>query len=436
MTLTSSVTRTLPPVVSPESAPPLDPAASPEPAGLPEPVALAEETLRRFQQIFDELEPGAAERDLTRTHPFDGVRALAAAGFGRLRVPVAHGGFGVSLPTLFSLLARAGQADSNLPQILRGHFTTVEILRHSPDADVAAHWLGKIADGAIFGNAQSEPARAGEGFTLSTRVHEQDGRRVVTGVKYYSTGALFADFIRVAAVDDEGHHTFVVVDARHPGVTHEDDWDGIGQRLTGSGTTRFDAVPVEPLGEIGRLRENLRSLPAFVQVVHLANLAGIARSLVGETAVLIRSRHRTSTHAVTEDATTDPEVLGVAGRVFARSLTVDALLARVADGLEAADRDGSEAAYARNYVDVSAAQIAVIEAVLDAATAAFDAGGSSAVREGVQLARHWRNARTLASHNPVIHKPHVIGDYVVNGTLPASPYDRGRRSTTDEDARR
>ena len=43
-------------------------------------------------------------------------------------------------------------------------------------------------------------------------------------------------------------------------------------------------------------------------------------------------------------------------------------------------------------------------------------------RNAVHLDRHWRNARTLASHNPVIYKPRVVGDFRVNGTAPVSGY--------------
>ncbi|MCQ8187618.1 acyl-CoA dehydrogenase family protein [Streptomyces rugosispiralis] len=387
-----------------------------------------EAAVAEFRAIFERLEAEAGVRDQSRKHPYESVRELADAGFGRLRVPIAQGGFGVGLPTLFRLLAEAGKADSNVPQILRGHFTTVEILRHADDPEAGDHWLREIARGAVFGNAQSEAAGASPDFGISTRVHEVDGRKVVSGTKYYSTGSLFADHIRVAVADDDGNRWFAVVPARHPGVTHAEDWDGIGQRLTGSGTTVFDRVPVERNGELGRFRENLRSLPSFVQLVHLANLAGIAHSLVDETVAVVRSRARTSLHALAERATQDPEVLGVVGRLHTHALTVDSLLRAVAEGLEAADRDGSEEAYAANYVDVSAAQTAIVEAVLDAGAIAFNAGGSTAVRESVHLDRHWRNARTLASHNPVIYKPRVVGDFIVNGVAPAWGYDRGRRS--------
>lgn len=395
-------------------------------------------SLTEFRRIFDRLAADAAARNHSDTPIHEEIRELAAAGFGRLRVPLEDGGFGVDLPTLFELLAEAGRADSNVPQILRGHFTTVEILRHSPLPAQRAYWLRKIAGGALFGNAQSESAGNSPDFLPSTRLHHITGRPVISGVKYYSTGSLYADYIRVAAATDDpesGNITFAVVSARDPRVTHGDDWDGIGQRLTGSGTTEFDAVPVEANGDLGRSKENLRSIQAFVQVVHLANLAGIARNIVDDAVKLVRSRQRTHLHAQAEQATQDGEVLAVVGQLYRHAQTADALLAQVATGLEHANQLAdagldAEDAYARNFVDVSAAQVTIIEAVLEAGAQIFNAGGASAIRETSGLDRHWRNARTLASHNPVVYKPRVIGNFIVNGTTAKSLYDRRGPSAT------
>lgn len=392
-----------------------------------------------FREIFAELAVGAGDRDRSGEHPDELVAALAEAGFGRLRVPAEYGGYDADLPTLFALLAEAGEADSNVPQIWRGHFTTTEILRLETEHRVRDRWLTAIGENAVFGNAQSEPSTPpGVAPGTATRAHTVGGREVVSGIKFYSTGARFADYIRAAAVDDSGRKGFVVVPARHPGVQHIDDWDGVGQRQTGSGTTVFRSVPVERHGQIGRDPASLRGLDSFVQIVHLANLTGIARSLVSETAGVVRSRTRTSRHALTQEASTDPDVLAVIGRLQARRLTAETLLRHAAEQLEDAHRDGAETAYRRAYVETSTAQVAVIEAVLDAATAAFDAGGSSAVRAGVHLDRHWRNARTLASHNPVVYKPRVIGDYLVNGVAPESGYYSdftGRRESTGQQER-
>ena len=399
-----------------------------------------DDALTRIRGVLAESAAGVADLNGADEHPYALVQDLADAGFGRLRLPVEFGGFDVALPTLFALLAEAGQADSNIPQIWRGHFTTTEILRREQDSEARRHWSQKVAAGAVFGNAQSEPSSVvahegvGDGWgAISTRVRTDDrGRTVVSGTKFYSTGSRFADYIRCAVLDDSDRRGFVVVPARHPGVDHVDDWDGIGQRQTGSGTTIFTEVPVEPHGEIGRDVASLRGLDSFVQLVHLANLTGIARSIVADTVAVVRGRTRTSRHALTQDASADPDVLAVVGRLQARRVTAEALLDRAAHRLEGAHAAGDENSYADAYTETSAAQIAVIDAVLDAATAAFDAGGSSTVRAGVRLDRHWRNARTLASHNPVIYKPRVVGDFLVNGTRPVSGYYTGRENTGRE----
>ena len=36
------------------------------------------------------------------------------------------------------------------------------------------------------------------------------------------------------------------------------------------------------------------------------------------------------------------------------------------------------------------------------------------------LDRHWRNARTLASHNPRVYKARILGDWLINGKDPVS----------------
>ncbi|MFM9378965.1 acyl-CoA dehydrogenase family protein [Gordonia sp. VNK21] len=375
-----------------------------------------------IDQVIDEAAVGAAERERRGEHPYALVRALARAGFGRLRVPTEYGGLGVDLPTLFELLRRAGRADSNLPQIWRGHFTTVEILLRETDPAVRHRWLTAVGAGAVFGNAQTEPAASAAAGPPTRVFADGTGERVVSGTKFYSTGARFADFLRVAAVDDDGHRRFVVVDARDGGVRHVDDWDGVGQRQTGSGTTVFTSVPVQPDGDIGRDETSLAGLDSFVQIVHLANLAGIADNLVDETVTLVRGRSRTGRHALSQIAAEDPDVLAVIGRLHARRIAARSLLGYAADRLQQAHRDDREESFATAYVETSAAQTAIVEAVLDAAAHAFDAGGSSAVRAPVGLDRHWRNARTLASHNPIVYKPRVVGDFFVNDVLPVSGY--------------
>ena len=64
------------------------------------------------------------------------------------------------------------------------------------------------------------------------------------------------------------------------------------------------------------------------------------------------------------------------------------------------------------------AQTTIASLVLDATAQAFDALGASATLRSKGLDRHWRNARTVSSHNPVIYKARIVGDWVINRTEP------------------
>ena len=65
-------------------------------------------------------------------------------------------------------------------------------------------------------------------------------------------------------------------------------------------------------------------------------------------------------------------------------------------------------------LEASQAKVIIDSLALRAATLLFEVGGASATKQSAHLDRHWRNIRTLASHNPTVYKARTIGDYVVN----------------------
>jgi alkylation response protein AidB-like acyl-CoA dehydrogenase len=69
-------------------------------------------------------------------------------------------------------------------------------------------------------------------------------------------------------------------------------------------------------------------------------------------------------------------------------------------------------------LDAARAKLIVDDLAFKSATLLFDVGGASTTQKRYNLDRHWRNARTLASHNPNPLKARAIGDYEVNGTPP------------------
>jgi alkylation response protein AidB-like acyl-CoA dehydrogenase len=67
-------------------------------------------------------------------------------------------------------------------------------------------------------------------------------------------------------------------------------------------------------------------------------------------------------------------------------------------------------------VAAAKAKIIADELALRSATALFDVGGASAATERQNLDRHWRNARTLSTHNPASYKAQALGAWEILGT--------------------
>ncbi|ABC36037.1 acyl-CoA dehydrogenase family protein [Burkholderia thailandensis] len=380
----------------------------------------------RFRPIFARIAEGAIERDRTRALPHEPIRWLKEAGFGAVRVPVHAGGAGASIPQLVQLLIELGAADSNLPQALRGHFAFVEDWLNAPAASARQAWFDRFASGQLVGNAWTEVGDVALG-EVRTKVAKRDGRWIVNGEKYYSTGAIFADWIDVYAQRaDDGSPVIAAVATHQEGVIRDDDWDGFGQATTGSGTTRFVDAHVDEANVIDFARR-FKYQTAFYQLFHLATLAGIGRAVERDASALVRERTRIYSHGNGPRVSDDAQILQVVGEISAWAYAAEAIALRAAQpsqrayeahfgGEAAAEHDANIAA----EIESAQGQLVVSELVLRAATHLFDALGASATSASKALDRHWRNARTVASHNPLVYKARIVGERAVNGTAP--PY--------------
>jgi alkylation response protein AidB-like acyl-CoA dehydrogenase len=379
-----------------------------------------------FRPIFADIAVDAKRRDQERDLPFGAIEKLKEAGFGAVRLPRENGGKGASLPHFFNILIELSEADSNVTQALRAHFGFTEDILNSLSADRRAIWFERIARGEIVGSAWSEIGPGAGVDRFSTHVAENGGKLVLNGAKYYTTGSLFADWIDVGASDAAGEGVAVAVKRDADGVEVIDDWDGFGQVLTASGTATFRDVAILP-DQVVADDERFKYGAAFYQLVHLATLAGIGRAITNDVAKAVAERTRTYTHAAASRSSQDPQVLQVVGRIRAAAYASGAIVLQAAHSLErafaahfAGAPEAEEAANALAELETAQAQTVVCDLILEASTLLFDALGASATKKPAGLDRHWRNARTLASHNPRIYKHRIIGDFAVNGALP--PY--------------
>ncbi|HEY4095799.1 MAG TPA: acyl-CoA dehydrogenase family protein [Baekduia sp.] len=373
---------------------------------------LAAEPVDGLQAALADLAAGAAQRERERRHPFAEVRRLADAGLGRLRVPAAYGGDGATLRDLFATVMRVAAADSNVAQALRAHFHFVEGRLASPDEAQRRRWLPEVVAGTLFGNGTVE-RNTSEIFAFETTlVPDGDGFRL-NGTKYYSTGTLYPDRVVVAACLPDGTVASAIVPVDRAGVHVADDWDGMGQRLTASGTTRFEDVAVaadevvpSPIGTDAPAPRG-----TFLQLYLVAVAAGIVRTVATDAATVVRTRTRTFSHGSGELPQSDPLLQHIVGQIDANAFGAEAVVLAAAEAL---DRAVDVATQHEAAVLAARAQVIVSDLAPRSAELLFSVGGASATSREANLDRHWRNARTLASHNPAIYKARALGDLLIN----------------------
>jgi alkylation response protein AidB-like acyl-CoA dehydrogenase len=383
-------------------------------------------TAERFARLPDIVAglrstDGAAER--MRELQYDAVRRLRRAGVLGLRVPARYGGPGGSARDVLGAVIQIARGSSNVAQALRAHFGFAErLLSNRATEDERRQWFPHVNSGVVFGNAITDANGKAPSSADTSVLADADGVLRLNGYKFYSTGTLFADVIAVSAIDAEARDLQAIVPTDRDGVELFDDWDGFGQRMTASGGTRFTDVVVHPT-EVTTVSDgaHLGHSTGFLQLYLAAVAAGIARAVADDSVAYVRERARPAAHSVATTASGDPFVLEAVGDIAADASAAETLVLAAADGVDDlvdTGRVDDAAALADLAVQIAKAQLIAERLTLSAAQRLFDTGGASATARTLNLDRHWRNARTVASHNPLAYKAHATGNNLVNGTWP------------------
>ncbi|MGP4017490.1 acyl-CoA dehydrogenase family protein [Saccharopolyspora sp. 5N708] len=257
-----------------------------------------------------------------------------------------------------------------------------------------------------------------------------DGGFLVNGRRTFATGTRVADRLLVSATrDDTGGSCTFLVDARAPGITHLDDWDNIGQRLSASGSVVFDDVHVDTDDILGSpapdaddprtLQMSLSSLAFQAILAHLC--VAIAEGALAEAADYTRQRTRPWVLSGVDAATEDPYILAgygeLAASVQAAGLLADHATAALQDvagrgtALTAEHRSAAAAT-------IFSAKIVATKTVNETTAKIFELIGARATATRFGFDRFWRNARTLTLHDPVAYKAREVGAHFLIGRRP------------------
>jgi SfnB family sulfur acquisition oxidoreductase len=393
-------------------------------AAEPEVLFSATEALAAARSYASSIASGVIGRDRAGAVPYAELAALDASGLLGITVPAAYFGPDLSPVVLAEVIRTIAAVDPAIAQVPQAHFLFVDVLATHGSPAQQERLFTEVLAGARLGNGLAE--RGGQhAQDLKTRLGSGPQGLRLDGRKYYCTGAISARWIGVSALDDDGRLVLAFVDRDAPGVQVGDDWDVMGQRATVSGSAVFDQVPVDPglVIPYGGAFEVPQQLGARAQLVHAAIQVGIAGGALRDAGGFVRTRARPffgATRAGWADtAAADPHTVHRFGRLATQVRAAESLLASAAATLEEVTRfprDAGEAA--RGSIAVAEAKAFASDVAVEVASDLFALAGASAADERLDLSRHWRNARTHASHDPVDWKYHHVGNYLLNDVLP------------------
>ncbi|RUM00397.1 SfnB family sulfur acquisition oxidoreductase [Rhizobium chutanense] len=378
-----------------------------------------EEAIATARRLAAQFAARAAERDADRILPFTELDLLAQSGLLAITVPAQYGGLDVSNAVLAEITAILSEADGSIGQIPQNHFYILEALRTDGSEEQQRYFFGRVLAGDRFGNALSERGTKTVGH-YNTRITRDGPGYRINGRKFYSTGVLFADWITIFALDSEDRLTMAFVPKGTEGVEIVDDWDGFGQRTTGSGTTILDNVYVSADSVVFHHKgfERPTTIGSVGQIIHAGVDLGIARAAFAETLEFVRTKSRPWMDSGLDRASDDPLTIAKVGQIAIRLEAATALVERAGHKVDAAQVETTEQKVIAATLAVAAAKVLTTEVAIEAANTLFELAGTSSVQTGLNLDRHWRNARTHTLHDPVRWKYHVVGNYHLNGVTP------------------
>lgn len=380
------------------------------------------------RDLVPTLAAGAAARDRDRALPRDEVELVRRSRVLAARVPKRFGGPDASFETFAEITMSLAEGDSNIAQSVGASCVMLELFRLDSTEGQKRTYYGKVLDGVIYTNAIAERGGKFVG-DLKTTITPDGGGYRIDGTKFYCTGSLVCDEIIASGLMPDGSLGYALFPVGRAGVTIEDDWDGMGQRTTSSGTVKLDNVTlaaddVIPVPEAATRRVYIG---AGFQLFQTTIDAGIARAALADALDYARTRARPVPEAGVTRQADDPYVIAAIGEMAVLSHGADALVrraARVVDRAAAAQLAGSlsgdalDRQLAEASIAVCEAKIATTHAALRVSEMLFQVAGASASLRRYDLDRHWRNARTHTLHDPVSYKYRAVGDFLLNDRPP------------------
>ncbi|SFM35280.1 acyl-CoA dehydrogenase family protein [Methylobacterium pseudosasicola] len=362
----------------------------------------------------------AVARDKAGGRPTAQLRLLKESGLLTLLIPKAHGGQGERWSTVLKIVREFAKVDGSLGHLFGYHFSALQAAHLRGTAEQAADIYRRSAAGNWFwGNTANSFSKSLFGQPVA------DGY-VLNGYRPFTSGSHIADYLHVAWEDrDTNLRHFAAIPADRAGIRVEDDWDGIGQRQTGSGRVNYTNVQVHH-DEVFRFRvetaEPYQTLTPFQQQSVLLNVfVGSAQGALLAARDYTVETSRPWIDSGVERHVDDPWIKRVYGDLYIKTQAATQLADDAAAALDEAaarGRDLTEAERGRAAIRIAAANVYAGTIALEVTSQIFEVMGARSATNANGFDRFWRNVRIHTLHNPAEYKTRTVGTWFLTGDYP------------------
>jgi alkylation response protein AidB-like acyl-CoA dehydrogenase len=379
------------------------------------------ETISIAHRVANDIALLAQDATENNQVPYRQAELLSQSGLTAIYVPKHLGGLGASIKTVVDVVRIISRADGGVGQLLQIHNVMIRGVFARPDDEFRKRLIADILNGKRFGNALAETGGKNK-FAHNTRVEKTaDGKYLLNGRKFYSTGSYLAEWISLTATSEFGP-VGVLLHRDTPGLTLVDDWHAFGQQHSVSGTVIFENVVVDERfipKPGGPARTMPRTSLTWPQILHAAIDTGIASGALAAATDYLRNHSRPWVDAEVERAVEEHHIIKRIGEYAVAVRGAEALLRYAADVFDQhlLDPDNTEL-QDELILAVASARAQSDHASLFVASDMFSLLGASASLNKWNLNRFWADARVHTTHDPIRWRLHHVGNYYLNGVPP------------------
>ena len=378
--------------------------------------------LQLAKELSQKFAVDVSERDRKGGTPKVQKDLIRESGLLKLLIPTEYGGYGETWETVLHVVREFAKVDGSIGHLFGYHTLFIaDVLMYGTEPQ-KERFLTETANRNYFWGNSCNP--------LDHRLFGEvkDRKVVINGEKSFSTGSPDSDRLLIAWEQEDDAPTlvrFAVIPSDRQGVEIIEDWHGMGQRQTGSGTVKFTNVEVFEdellLGDYENGAPYTTLEATFSQSVLLNVFVGIAEGalLAAKQYTLTQSKpwYTSGLEKATEEAYIQSKYGDYTIRLKATQLLANEAATRASKAFAKGDALTSEER-GETAVQVAGANVLAGETAVEITSGIFELMGARSASYKNNFDRYWRDVRTHTLHNPADYKKRTVGKWFLETTYP------------------